>query len=66
MFSMEHNRKKAKIKKKRTLTIPIQKSQHEQNILYKTLDTDESNKLIKKEKKIPIENIFIKNKKTKK
>ena len=66
MFSMEHNRKKAKVKKNRTLTIPIQKSQHEQNILYKALDTDESKKLIKKDKKIPIENIFIKKKNTKK
>lgn len=65
MFSMEHNRKKNRVKKKRTLTIPIQKSQHEENILYQTLDTDESKKLIKKDKKIPIENIFIKKKKTK-
>jgi hypothetical protein len=62
---MQHNRKKAQAKQgksKRTLTIPIQKSDHEANVLYRALNTPESNKLIKKEKKLPIENIFIKTK----
>jgi len=62
MFTMTHNRKKPKPKSKRTLTIPIQKSDQEANILYRALNTPESNKLIKKEKKLPIENIFIKTK----
>ena len=55
-------KKKPQQKKKRTLTIPIQKSQHELNVLFKSLNTEESKKLIKKDKKIPIENIFIKTK----
>ena len=62
MMTMNHNKKKPKTNKRRTLTIPIQQSQHEANVLYKTIDTEESKKLIKKDKKIPIENIFIKTK----
>lgn len=62
MMTMKHNKKKPQQKKKRTLTIPIQQSQHEANVLYKSIDTAESKKLIKKDKKIPIENIFIKTK----
>tara|TARA_R110001599_G_scaffold53068_5_gene148469 strand:- start:1590 stop:1778 length:189 start_codon:yes stop_codon:yes gene_type:complete len=59
---MDHNRKKAKSIKKRVLTIPLQKSEHENNVLYNSLNTLETKKLVKKDKKIPIENIFIKTK----
>ena len=62
MMTMKHNKQKPKTNKNRTLTIPIQQSQHEANVLYKAIDTEESRKLIKKDKKIPIENIFIKTK----
>ena len=56
MFTMEHNRKKTKRIKKRVLTIPIQKCEHENNVLYQSLNTPETKKLVKKDKKIPIEN----------
>ncbi len=62
MMTMKHNKQKPKPARKKTLTIPIQQSQHEANVLYKSINTAESKKLIKKDKKIPIENIFIKTK----
>ncbi len=59
---MSMNNNKVKPKKKRTLTIPLQKSTIEHNVLMKALDTKESKKLLKKEKKVNIESIFIKKK----
>ena len=61
-MSMSMNNNKQKQKKKRTITIPLQQSTIEHNVLMKSLDTKESKKLIKKQKKISIESIFIKNK----
>ena len=46
----------------KTLTMKIDTKQAVKNEMYKTLDTKESKKLIKPEKKVNIESIFIKNK----
>jgi len=44
----------------KTLTMKMDTKQAVKNELYRTLDTKESKKCIKKEKKINIEKIFIK------
>jgi len=46
----------------KTLIIKIDTKQAVKNEMYKTLDTKESKKLIKPEKKVNIESIFIKKK----
>lgn len=51
--------------KKRYLIMPMATKQKEKNNIYETLNTKEAKKCIKKEKKIDIENIFIKSKKKK-
>ena len=48
------------------LTIPISTKQEVKNVCLKMLDTKESKKLVIKPKKIDIEKIFIKSKKSKK
>tara|TARA_R110002153_G_scaffold128098_4_gene276012 strand:- start:931 stop:1089 length:159 start_codon:yes stop_codon:yes gene_type:complete len=48
--------------KNKKLIIPMSTKQKEKNCIYETLDTKESKKCIKKEKKINLENIFIKKK----
>tara|TARA_R110000823_G_scaffold118370_5_gene242168 strand:+ start:834 stop:1052 length:219 start_codon:yes stop_codon:yes gene_type:complete len=50
-----------KNKGKRFLKIPIATKQKTKNACFKALDTDESRKLIKEEKKLDIEKIFNKN-----
>jgi len=45
--------------------MPMATKQKEKNNIYETLNTKEAKKCIKKEKKIDIENIFIKSKKKK-
>ena len=50
-------------KGKRHLKIPLATKQKTKNACFKALNTDECNKLIKKEKKVDIEKIFIKSKK---
>jgi hypothetical protein len=48
--------------KKRFLKIPLATSQKTSNCLLKSIGTEECKKLIKKEKKVDIEKIFIKSK----
>jgi len=45
---------------KRHLKIPLTTKQKTKNACFKALNTDECNKLIKNEKKVDIEKIFIK------
>jgi len=51
--------------KSRCLKIPLSTKQQVKNEIYKSLDTKESKKCIKKEKKLNIEKIFIKSNKKK-
>ncbi len=52
--------------KKRFLKIPMSTKQQVKNCIMETLDTKESKKCIKKEKKLDVEKIFIKNNNSKK
>ena len=51
---------------KKFLKIPMDTKQEVKNTIYKTIDTPESKKCIKKQKKINIESIFIKKQDSKK
>ena len=61
-----NNNKKKPTKKRKTLTIPLQQSDIEHNVLMESIGTKESKKLIRKNKKINVEDIFIKSKNKKK
>lgn len=65
MLTMNNNKKKP-TKKRKTLTIPLQQSDIEHNVLMESIGTKESKKLVKKRKKINVEDIFIKSKNKKK
>lgn len=58
-MSMKHNKKQKKAKK-RYMIIPTTKNDKERNIMLDSIGTKECLKLKKNEKKIPMENIFIK------
>jgi len=51
---------KIQTEKKRFLKIPLASSQKTSNCILKTIGTEECKKLIKKEKKVDMEKIFIK------
>jgi len=56
---MKHNKKQKQTKKK-YMIIPPTKNDKERNIMLDAIGTKECLKLKKNEKKIPMENIFIK------
>ena len=62
LFNQNKNKVKGNKKRSNQIIIPISTSQKSKNNIYDILKTDECKKLIKKEKKINVENIFVKKK----
>tara|TARA_Y100001972_G_C7529924_1_gene267083 strand:+ start:432 stop:635 length:204 start_codon:yes stop_codon:yes gene_type:complete len=62
LFNQNKNKAKSNKKRANKIIIPISTSQKSKNNIYDILKTDECKKLIKKDKKINVENIFVKKK----
>jgi len=62
LFNQNKNKVKGNKKRNAKIIIPISTSQKSKNNIYDILKTDECKKLIKKEKKINVEDIFVKKK----
>jgi len=62
LFDQNKNKVKGNKKRNAKIIIPISTSQKSKNNIYDILKTDECKKLIKKEKKINVEDIFVKKK----
>jgi len=62
LFDQNKNKVKGNKKRIAKIIIPISTSQKSKNNIYDILKTDECKKLIKKEKKINVEDIFLKKK----
>ena len=62
LFNQNKNKVKGNKKRDAKIIIPISTSQKSKNNIYDILKTDECKKLIKKEKTINVENIFVKKK----
>jgi len=60
LFNQNKNKVKGNKKRDAKIIIPISTSQKSKNNIYDILKTDECKKLIKKEKTINVENIFVK------